>query len=54
LNLARASWQQAMLETAQTRLGVQWRPFEPDEQVLERALALAREKYSRAKYNQRR
>lgn len=50
----RAAWQEAMREVARSRFGVDWVEFLPDEEVEERTRNLARQKYSRVDYNQRR
>jgi lipoate-protein ligase A len=52
--LARAAWQCAMCEVACENWRVQWSPFEPNAVLNQRAEELARGKYSREAYNQRR
>ena len=54
LSQARADWQQAMCDVACSAHGAQWVEFEPDAPLTERAHDLARLKYSRASYNQKR
>ena len=54
LPLARANWEQAMLETAHNAWEVDWQPVAPDEVFSEHIAALVREKYSLADYNQKR
>ena len=52
--LAKADWQQAMCDVAAEQWQIKWEVFEPATWLLERAEALAREKYSQALHNQRR
>jgi lipoate-protein ligase A len=51
---ARADWQKAMCSTTPGTSAVSWEPFEPDAPLLDRASALARERYSQTDYNQKR
>jgi lipoyl(octanoyl) transferase len=51
LEPARADWQRAMCEAAQSTFGVSWLELEPDELVKERAQSLAQQKYSQDAYN---
>jgi lipoate-protein ligase A len=52
--LAKADWQKAMCDVPFERWNVEWSPFEPDSNLIQRAEELARGKYSRPEYNQRR
>jgi len=54
LKLARADWESAMCDVAQSARGVQWRDFTPDELLRERAEALASGTYSRDTHNRKR
>jgi lipoate-protein ligase A len=54
LALDRADWQKALCDVAHSRQGVPWMELVPDSLLNERALELARQKYSQAVYNQRR
>ena len=53
-SLARADWERAMCDTARDEQGANWSAFEPDAPRAERALSLARAKYSQAAYNRKR
>jgi hypothetical protein len=53
-NWRRADWEQALLQTGMSRLGIDWRDLRLDGDLLERAAILEREKFSRAEYNQKR
>lgn len=54
LSTARPDWEQAMCDAARSEQGAQWEEFTPDARLAERALALARQKYSQASYNRKR
>jgi lipoate-protein ligase A len=53
-NLAREDWEKAMVETARLHEGIECVPSNPDSELLDHALALARDKYSQAGYNKKR
>jgi len=52
--LSRVDWQQAMYKVASAESRVRWSEFVPDEALHERAMELAKQKYSQQLYNQRR
>ncbi len=54
LELAKVDWQKAMCDVAHFERGVGWVEFVPDTALHERALTLARQKYSQPTYNQKR
>jgi len=54
LSFARADWERAMCDTARDERGASWSAFKPDAPLSERALSLARTKYSQAAYNRKR
>ncbi len=54
LSLVRADWEQAMCAAGHAEQGAEWTEFKPDTLLIERALALARQKYSQAGYNRKR
>ena len=54
VSLKRADWENAMLTVAGKYCSCRWSNFSPDAKLLERSAELAREKYSRADYNQTR
>jgi lipoyl(octanoyl) transferase len=54
LSVARADWEQAMCDTARSGQTARWADLQPDAPLAELAQALARQKYSRAAYNQKR
>jgi lipoyl(octanoyl) transferase len=54
LAVARAAWEKAMCDVARVEQGVRWVAFNPDTLLTERALELARQKYSQASYNRKR
>lgn len=51
---ARSTWEQHMCRAGEDHFGITWDEWVPDAALLERAEALAREKYSNPNYNQRR
>jgi lipoate-protein ligase A len=48
--IARADWQKAMRDVGRVESGVEWSDFAPDEQLRERAVLLARQKYSQPEF----
>ena len=52
--LTRPDWEKAMCDAARDEQGANWSAFEPDALLVERALELARVKYSQASYNRMR
>jgi lipoate-protein ligase A len=54
MNIARAGWENAMLEAAREPFQVEWREHLPDETLRRCAAELARQKYSQNAYNQKR
>src|SRR5581483_11764854 len=52
--LARADWEQAMCETAETNYGVSWSDFDPGATLAQRITELAGKTYSEPGYNRRR
>jgi len=54
LALSRADWQKAMCDVARVEQGALWVAFDPDAPLAERALELARQKYSQPSYNRKR
>ena len=50
----RAAWEKAMCNAARDEQGADWSALKLDTSLLERALALARVKYSQASYNRKR
>ena len=54
LGVAREAWERAMQEIARSTQGAQWVEWKPDAALLERARELARQKYSQARYNEKR
>jgi lipoate-protein ligase A len=54
LGVARTDWEKAMCAAAGEGQGADWTDFHPDAPLAERALQLARQKYSQADYNQKR
>jgi lipoate-protein ligase A len=54
MNIARAGWENAMLETAREPFQVEWHEFLPDETLRRCAADLARHKYLQNAYNQKR
>jgi len=50
ISLARADWEQAMIEAGAAASGIIWSDFEPDEPLNEWAEALVRQKYSQAQF----
>ena len=50
--LAKADWQKAICDVAGAKWRVQWSPFAPNAVLDKRVEELARQKYSRAEYNQ--
>jgi hypothetical protein len=51
---SRLDWEQAMCAAGRSAQGAQWTEFTPDAPLAEHALALARQKYVQAAYNQKR
>jgi lipoate-protein ligase A len=54
LRVDRASWEQAMCETARVTENVCWSDLIPDAALCSRAAQLAKQKYSQLAYNQKR
>ena len=54
IGLARADWQKAMVQAAVFEPAIRWQEFEPDAPLTDRALELAKRKYSQPDYNQQR
>jgi len=54
LALAKADWQKAMCDAVKAAFGVRWIGLDPDTALLERAEALAKQKYSQPAHNQKR
>ncbi len=54
LGLSRAGWQKAMRQIGAQEQAIQWGELTPDTLLSERVLALSRDKYSQAAYNQKR
>ncbi|MEO7297274.1 MAG: hypothetical protein ABI042_01710 [Verrucomicrobiota bacterium] len=52
--LTKTNWQTAMCDVAHENFGVSWEAFAPESAQAERAMSLAKEKYSQAAYNQKR
>ena len=52
--LSRSEFEKAFCETARTHWGVEWRALEVEAALTDRVAELAREKYSRKDYNERR
>ena len=52
--VARAAWQEAFCAVAHEEWGVEWSAQEPEPDVLEQARRLAREKFARREFNERR
>jgi lipoate-protein ligase A len=52
--LAKADWQHAMCDSAVEQWRVQWHPFEPRTDFIDRLEELLRSKYSRPEYHQQR
>jgi lipoate-protein ligase A len=52
--LSRAEFEKALCDIARAEWNVAWGPLEADARLRERVAELAREKYSRPEYNQRR
>jgi len=52
--LSRSEFEKAFREAARTQWGVEWRTFAAEAALIERVFELAREKYSRRDYNERR
>lgn len=52
--LTKANWQTAMCDVANESFGVSWEAFAPESELAERAMTLAKEKYSQAAHNQKR
>lgn len=50
----RGAWQQAVLDTAAARFGIQWQRFDPDPALLEAAARLTADKYARPGYTRKR
>jgi len=50
VSLARADWEEAMLEAGRVEFGIEWSDFEPDRTLSGRAESLARQKYSQAEF----
>jgi len=53
-SLAKADWQRGMCDIAGERWQVDWRPFEADTALSQRAEELVQSKYSRVEYHRRR
>jgi lipoyl(octanoyl) transferase len=53
VSLARNDWESAMCAVASETYSIEWKQLEPDEDLLERAAELARQKYSQTSYNQK-
>jgi lipoate-protein ligase A len=54
MNIARAGWENAMLDAAREPFQVEWREFLPDEPLRRCAAESARHKYAQDAYNQKR
>src|SRR5581483_5653074 len=54
IKVARADWEKAMCNVAQSGWGVSWEDFEPSEALGIRIAELAAKTYSQAAYNRRR
>jgi lipoyl(octanoyl) transferase len=54
LGATRTEWEKAMRDAAREEQAADWMAFEADNQLADRAHLLALEKYSQARYNQRR
>jgi lipoyl(octanoyl) transferase len=54
LGVDRTDWEKAMCDVAHAGQGADWTAFHPDAPLAERAIQLARQKYSQAVYNQKR
>ncbi len=54
LSVARENWETAMRATASEAHSIEWKKLSPDNALLSRTAELARQKYSRVDYNQKR